>query len=66
MVTRKPQRILTALYLMTFAAVFLVCCTRLGFPYSGDKESGLALHRAFIVHTERESYSKVIISFPLK
>ncbi len=58
MVLEKPSRIMTTLYLTTFVTILLVCSTRLGFPYSGEK-GNLAPHRAFAIHTEREFYNKV-------
>ncbi len=60
MVIEKPTRLLTTLYLSTLATMVLVCSTKLGFPYSGEK-GNLAPHRAFVLHTEREYYDKVCV-----
>ncbi len=57
MVLQNPNALLTTLLLTTKVTFLLVCTTRLGFPYSGDKNN-LAPHRAFALHTEREFYNR--------
>ena len=64
MVLRKPDYVITCLYMSTFFTMLLVLLTRVGFPYSNVK-GNIAPHRAFILHTEREFYSKVALFFPV-
>ena len=55
MVTERPMRIITCLYVTTMVTMGLCLFTRLGFPYSASA-TNLAPHRALVIHTERHFY----------
>ena len=57
MVMRKPNNVISTLYMSTIITVILVITTRLGFPYSSNPKS-VAPHRSLILHTSREFYNK--------
>ena len=55
MVTERPMRIITCLYVTTMVTMGLCLFTKLGFPYSASA-TNLAPHRALVIHTERHFY----------
>ena len=57
MVMRKPNNVISTLYMTTIITIILVITTRLGFPYSSNPKA-VAPHRSLILHTSREFYNK--------
>lgn len=57
MVMRKPNNVISTLYMTTIITIILVITTRLGFPYSSNPKA-IAPHRSLILHTSREFYNK--------
>ena len=55
MVTDKPMRIITSLYVVTMLTMGVCLFSKVGFPYSASS-SNLAPHRALVIHTERHFY----------